>query len=103
MLTLGTPTIALRSPAELRDARITCQEPSGLIPCYAACSSNLGQRSWAAVSSMRTRWPSRMACRQGPSSSSYCASSTRAASGSLHATVTGRPLRPIVIPHDRPR
>src|SRR5690242_5696118 len=56
----------------------------------------------AVVSSMRTTLPSRMACRHGPSSSSYCTSSTRAATWSLHATVTGLPLGCIVIPHDRP-
>ena len=50
---------------------------------------------------MRTTWPSRMACRHGPLSSSYWTSSTLAATGSLQATVTGRPLDRMVIPHDR--
>ena len=51
---------------------------------------------------MRTTLPSRMACRHGPSSSSYCTSSTRAAIWSLHATVTGLPLGCMVIPQDSP-
>jgi hypothetical protein len=36
----------------------------------------------------------------GPLSSSYCTASTVAATGSLHATVTGRPFDRMVIPHD---
>jgi len=43
----------------------------------------------------------RMACRHGPLSSSYWIASTFAATGSLQATVTGRPLDRMVIPHDR--
>ena len=72
-------------------------------PCEAACASNSGQRAFSAVSLIWTTWPSRMACRHGPSSSSYWTSSTRAATGSLHATVTGLPLGCMVIPQDSPR
>ena len=43
-----------------------------------------------------------LACRHGPLPSSYCTASTLAATGSVHATVTGRPLARMVIPQDRP-
>src|SRR5215472_11882162 len=51
---------------------------------------------------MITWSPDRIACRHGPSSRRYCTSSISEASGSLHATVTGRPLGRIVMPQDTP-
>jgi hypothetical protein len=78
------------------------------IPWAAARSSNSGHRALTPVSfmrlvsSMRTVWPSRMACRQGPSSSLYWTSSTCAATGSLHATVIGRPPDRTVMPQESP-
>src|SRR6266566_6866674 len=91
----------LRAPTGLPSA-FSGRARHDRIPCEAAWASNSGQRALSAVSSMRTMLPSRMACRQGPSSSSYCTSSTRAATWSLHATVTGLPLGCMVIPHDSP-
>jgi hypothetical protein len=72
------------------------------MPREAAFFSNCGQCAPAAVSSMRTARPSRMARRHGPSPSAYCTRSTSAATGSLHATVTGRPPDRIVMPQDKP-
>src|SRR5689334_17223080 len=91
----------LRAPTGLPSA-FSGRARQERIPCEAACASNSGQRAFSMVSAMRTMWPSRIACRHGPSSSSYCTSSTRAATGSLHATVTGVPLGCIVIPQDSP-
>src|SRR5271165_6233762 len=91
----------LRAPTGLPSA-FSGRARQDRIPCEAACASNSGQPAWSAVSSMRTMWRSRMACRHGPSSSLYCTSSTCAATGSLHATVTGLPFGCMVIPHDRP-
>ena len=90
----------LRAPIRLpSDSRGSARHDR--MPWEAARRSNSGQRALSAVSSMRTTWPSRMACRHGPLSSSYCTASTVAATGSLHATVTGRPLDRMVIPQDR--
>jgi hypothetical protein len=90
----------LRAPTR-RSRELSGSARHDRMPWEAARLSNSGQRVLSAVSSMRTTWPSRMACRHGPLSSSYCTASTFAATGSLQATVTGRPLDRMVIPQDR--